>query len=43
MAGPQKLQFKETQTKKSDKEMTWSGEMKMGKDWVSVGSDACKK
>ncbi|HVV16512.1 MAG TPA: DUF1579 family protein [Polyangia bacterium] len=41
--GGQKVSFRETYTKKSEKEMTWSGEMKMGKDWISVGSDSCKK
>jgi hypothetical protein len=41
--GGQKVSFRETYVKKSDKEMTWSGEMKMGKDWVAVGSDSCKK
>ena len=41
--GGQKISFRETYTKKSDKEMTWSGEMKMGKDWIPVGTDTCKK
>ncbi|HXJ20408.1 MAG TPA: DUF1579 family protein [Polyangia bacterium] len=41
--GGQKVSFRETYTKKSDKELTWSGEMKMGKDWISVGNDTCKK
>ncbi|HEY6475344.1 MAG TPA: DUF1579 family protein, partial [Polyangia bacterium] len=41
--GGQKISFRETYTKKSDKEMTWSGEMKMGKDWIPVGIDTCKK
>jgi hypothetical protein len=41
--GGQKISFRETYTKKSDKEMTWSGEMKMGKDWINVGTDTCKK
>jgi hypothetical protein len=41
--GGQKISFRETYTKKSDKEMTWAGEMKMGKDWVNVGTDTCKK
>jgi hypothetical protein len=39
----QKISFRETYTKKSDKEMIWSGEMKMGKDWIPVGTDTCKK
>jgi len=43
LAGGQKVSFRETYTKKSDKEMTWSGEMKMGKDWVAIGTDSCKK
>ncbi len=42
MAG-QKISFRETYTKKGDKEMIWSGEMKMGKDWIPVGTDTCKK
>ncbi|MES1209457.1 MAG: DUF1579 family protein [Pseudomonadota bacterium] len=41
--GGQKVSFRETYTKKGEKEMTWTGEMKMGKDWISVGSDSCKK
>ena len=41
--GGQKISFRETYTKKSDKEMVWSGEMKMGKDWIPVGTDTCKK
>jgi hypothetical protein len=39
----QKISFRETYTKKGDKEMVWSGEMKMGKDWIPVGTDTCKK
>jgi hypothetical protein len=41
--GGQKISFRETYTKKGDKEMTWSGEMKMGKEWIPVGTDTCKK
>jgi hypothetical protein len=41
--GGQKVAFRETYTKKSDKELLWSGEMKMGKDWIAVGTDSCKK
>jgi hypothetical protein len=41
--GGQKVSFRETYTKKGDKEMTWTGEMKMGKDWIPVGTDDCKK
>ncbi|MFL5307139.1 MAG: DUF1579 family protein [Polyangia bacterium] len=41
--GGQKVSFRETYTKKGEKELTWSGEMKMGKDWIAVGSDSCKK
>jgi hypothetical protein len=29
--------------KGSDKEMTWMGELRMGKDWMVIGSDTCKK
>jgi hypothetical protein len=39
----QKISFRETYTKKGDKAMTWTGEMKMGKDWIPVGTDECKK
>jgi hypothetical protein len=41
--GGQKISFRETYTKKGDKEMIWAGEMKMGKDWIPVGTDTCKK
>jgi hypothetical protein len=41
--GGQKISFRETYTKKGDKAMTWNGEMKMGKDWIPVGTDECKK
>jgi hypothetical protein len=41
--GGQKVSFRETYTKKGDKAMTWTGEMKMGKDWIPVGTDECKK
>ncbi len=41
--GGQKISFRETYTKKGDKEMVWSGEMKMGKDWIPVGTDTCKR
>jgi len=41
--GGQKISFRETYTKKGEKEMIWSGEMKMGKDWIPVGTDTCKK
>jgi hypothetical protein len=39
----QMVGFRETYTKKSDKEFLWLGEMKMGKDFIAVGSDDCKK
>jgi hypothetical protein len=39
----QKTEFRETFTKKGDKELVWMGEMKSGKDWVVVGNDTCKK
>ena len=41
--GGQKISFRETYTKKGDKAMTWTGEMKLGKDWIPVGTDECKK
>jgi hypothetical protein len=39
----QKVSFRETFTRKGDRELTWLGEMKMGKDWMVVGNDTCKK
>jgi Protein of unknown function (DUF1579) len=39
----QKVAFRETYAKKGDKAFLWTGEMKMGKDFISVGSDDCKK
>jgi len=39
----QKVSFRETYTKKGDKAFGWMGEMKMGKDFISVGNDDCKK
>jgi hypothetical protein len=39
----QKVSFRETYAKKGDKAFTWTGEMKMGKDFISVGTDDCKK
>jgi hypothetical protein len=39
----QKVSFRETYTKKGDKAFNWMGEMKMGKDFIPVGSDDCKK
>jgi hypothetical protein len=38
-----KIVFRETYTKSSDKAMTWTGELKWGKDWISVGTDTCKR
>jgi hypothetical protein len=39
----QKVSFRETYAKKSDKAFLWTGEMKLGKDFISVGTDDCKK
>ena len=39
----QKIGFRETFTKKSDKELVWTAEMKMAKDWVLLGTDSCKR
>jgi hypothetical protein len=39
----QRIGFRETFTKKSDKELVWMGELRMGKDWIVVGNDTCKK
>jgi hypothetical protein len=39
----QKTPFRESFTKKSDKEMVWQAEAKLGKDFVVLGADVCKK
>ena len=39
----QRVAFRETFTKKGERELAWLGEMKMGKDWMVVGSDTCKR
>jgi hypothetical protein len=41
--GGQKMGFKETYTKIGDKGLTWHGELKMGKDWMVIGDDTCKR
>jgi hypothetical protein len=41
--GGQKIGFKELITKTGDKTLTWHGELKMGKDWMVVGDDSCKR
>jgi hypothetical protein len=41
--GGQKIGFQEVITKTGDKTLTWHGEMKMGKDWIVIGDDSCKK
>jgi hypothetical protein len=41
--GGQKMGFKEVFTKTGDKSLTWHGELRMGKDWIVVGDDACKR
>lgn len=39
----QKVGFRDTFTKKGERELIWLGEMKMGKDWVVIGNDVCKR
>ena len=41
--GGQKIGFKETFTKTGDRALTWHGEVRVGKDWVVVGDDTCKR
>jgi hypothetical protein len=41
--GGQKMGFKETFTRTGDKGLTWHGELKMGKDWMVIGDDTCKR
>jgi hypothetical protein len=39
----QRIGFRETFVKKGDRELTWMGELRMGKDWMVIGNDTCKK
>jgi hypothetical protein len=39
----QRIQFRETYTKKSDREIVAVGELKMGKDWITLGNDDCRR
>lgn len=41
--GGQKIGFKETFTKTGDRALTWHGEVRVGKEWVVVGDDTCKR
>lgn len=41
--GGQKVGFKELFTKTGDRALTWHGEVRVGKDWVVVGDDTCKR
>jgi len=41
--GGQKIGFKESFTKTGDRALTWHGEVRVGKDWVVVGEDTCKR
>jgi hypothetical protein len=41
--GGQKVGFKESFTKTGDRALTWHGEVRVGKDWVVVGEDTCKR
>ncbi len=41
--GGQKIGFKETFSKTGDRALTWHGEVRVGKEWVVVGDDTCKR
>jgi hypothetical protein len=41
--GGQKVGFKEVFTKTGDRSLSWHGEVRVGKDWVVVGDDSCKR
>ena len=41
--GGQKVGFKEAFTRTGDRSLTWHGEVRVGKDWVVVGDDSCKR
>jgi hypothetical protein len=41
--GGQKFGFKEIISKTGDRALTWHGELRMGKDWMIVGDDSCKR
>jgi hypothetical protein len=41
--GGQKIGFKESFTKTGERALTWHGEVRVGKDWVVVGEDICKR
>ncbi len=41
--GGQKIGFKETFAKTGDRAFTWHGEVRIGKGWVVVGDDSCKR
>jgi hypothetical protein len=41
--GGQKVGFREVITKTGDRSLTWHGEVRMGKDWIVIGDDSCKR
>lgn len=41
--GGQKIGFKETFSKSGERALTWHGEVRVGKEWVVVGDDTCKR
>jgi hypothetical protein len=41
--GGQKVGFKEVIAKAGDKALSWHGEVRMGKEWLVVGEDSCKR
>jgi len=41
--GGQKVGFKEVIAKAGDKALSWHGEVRIGKEWLVVGEDSCKR
>jgi hypothetical protein len=39
----QRFPFRETYTKKGEREIGVVGELKMGKDWIALGNDDCRR
>jgi hypothetical protein len=39
----QRIPFRQTYTKKGDREIVALGELKIGKDWIALGTDTCRR
>jgi hypothetical protein len=39
----QRIPFRETYTRKSEREILAVGELKIGKDWIALGNDTCRR